>query len=147
MKRILIAGIGNIFYGDDAFGCETVKKLIESELLPWVKAVDFGTRMRDLAFELSENYDIVVFFDAAKRGGKPGDIYLIELEASLRNQDNTFFSHGGRLEDALAFARELGAAIGKAYLIGLEPGSFDEKSPNMDEAVGKAIMIAEKLIK
>ena len=55
MKKVLVAGIGNIFFGDDAFGCEVIKLLQSKDLPQNIKVVDFGIRTRDLAYELCEN--------------------------------------------------------------------------------------------
>src|SRR5580700_5902734 len=76
--RILIAGIGNIFLGDDAFGVEVARRLANRPLPPGVRVVDFGIRGLDLTCALLENYDRVMLVDAVQRGGKPGALYLIE---------------------------------------------------------------------
>ncbi len=43
-QSILIAGIGNIFLGDDAFGSEVARRLLVKALPEEVKVVDFGIR-------------------------------------------------------------------------------------------------------
>ena len=75
--RVLLAGIGNIFLGDDAFGVEVVAKLRERALPDGVEVVDFGIRGVDLAFAL-ERCDAAVLIDATARGGAPGTLYVIE---------------------------------------------------------------------
>jgi len=76
--RILIACIGNIFLGDDAFGCEMAKMLARRRLPVEVRVVDFGIRSFDLAYALMADYETTIFVDAAPRGGEPGTIYVIE---------------------------------------------------------------------
>ena len=44
MKKILIAGIGNIFFGDDAFGCEVARQLVLEPLPEGVSVIDYGIR-------------------------------------------------------------------------------------------------------
>ncbi|MDQ3686285.1 MAG: hydrogenase maturation protease, partial [Acidobacteriota bacterium] len=56
--RILIAGIGNIFLGDDAFGCEVAQRLSGRTLPDEVRVVDFGIRGLDLAYALMDGYDV-----------------------------------------------------------------------------------------
>ncbi|MBA3833612.1 MAG: hydrogenase maturation protease, partial [Chthoniobacterales bacterium] len=80
MKRILLAGIGNIFLGDDAFGCEVAQELTRSQLPAGVTACDFGIRSYDLAYAMLEPNDAVILIDAAPRGEEPGTIFLLELE-------------------------------------------------------------------
>jgi hydrogenase maturation protease len=90
MKKILIACLGNIFYGDDAFGVEVAKVLLANELPEHVKVEDFGIRGIDLAFEISENYDLVILVDAVKVGANAGDVFVIEPKLS---NDSNILTH------------------------------------------------------
>src|SRR5690349_21667105 len=78
--RILVAGIGNIFLGDDAFGVEAVRELMQHHWPAGVRVIDFGIRSYDLAFALADGYDAVILIDAAARGQVPGTLYLVEIE-------------------------------------------------------------------
>jgi hydrogenase maturation protease len=78
--RLLVAGVGNIFLADDAFGPEVIRALERSPLPPEVRVRDFGIRGLDLAYELLDGYDVVVLVDAAERGHRPGTLSLIEPE-------------------------------------------------------------------
>src|SRR5580658_7980152 len=75
---ILIAGVGNIFLGDDAFGVEVVRRLAQRELPPEVRVVDFGIRGLDLTYALLDGYETVILVDATPRGGPPGTLYVLE---------------------------------------------------------------------
>jgi hydrogenase maturation protease len=77
--RILVAGIGNIFLGDDAFGCEVARILSQRSLPEGVRVRDFGIRSLDLAYAMMEDYDAVILVDASPRGDAPGTLYLINL--------------------------------------------------------------------
>ncbi|MGW6785110.1 hydrogenase maturation protease [Streptomyces sp. NPDC054987] len=78
--RVLVAGIGNVFLGDDGFGVETVRALSAHPLPDGVEVVDFGVRGIHLAYQLLDGYDTLVLVDATARGGAPGTLYLIEVE-------------------------------------------------------------------
>lgn len=78
MRRILIAGIGNIFLGDDAFGVEVAQQMSKRSLPPEVRVTDFGIRSYDLACALVDNYYAVILVDAVSRGQAPGTLFLIE---------------------------------------------------------------------
>lgn len=78
--NILVAGIGNIFLGDDGFGCEVVKRLHQRTWPDNVRVVDFGIRGFDLAYALLDEYDVTIFVDATPRGDQPGTLYTIEPE-------------------------------------------------------------------
>ena len=75
---ILIAGIGNIFLGDDAFGVEVAQRLAGKKLPRGVRAIDFGIRGFDLAYALLDGTDVTILLDACPRGEKPGTLYVIE---------------------------------------------------------------------
>ena len=77
-RRILVAGIGNVFCGDDGFGIALANRLAERELPAGVEVVDFGIRGMDLAFAMQDDYDAVVLLDASPRGEPPGTLYVIE---------------------------------------------------------------------
>jgi hydrogenase maturation protease len=78
--QTLIAGIGNIFLGDDGFGVEVASRLAGADLPAGVKVVDYGIRGMHLAYDLSSGYDAAILVDATARGGEPGTIYVIEPE-------------------------------------------------------------------
>ena len=77
---ILIAGIGNIFFGDDAFGVEVVRRLAARPLPAGVVVKDFGIRGFDLACALQDGYDAVILVDAMQRGAPPGTLHVLEPE-------------------------------------------------------------------
>src|SRR5579872_4657529 len=81
-RRILIAGIGNIFMGDDAFGVETARRLLQRTWPEGVRVVDFGIRSYDLACAITDGYEAVILVDATQRGYNPGTLYLIEPDLS-----------------------------------------------------------------
>lgn len=130
-RRILIAGIGNIFLGDDGFGVEVAQRLMSSTYPPKVQVRDFGIRGVELAYTLLDGYDTLILIDATPRGGEPGTLYLIEPD--LTGFDAEKGAEAGRAAlDAhsmdpvkvLAFARTLGAIPGQILLVGCEPTTF-----------------------
>ncbi len=135
MKKILIACLGNIFYGDDAFGVE-VAKMLQKRILPKnVKVEDFGIRGIDLAFEISENYDLVILVDAVKVGAKAGTVFVIEPK-SLAN--SPIISHDFTPNKALQFAQNFANQPKKMLLVGCEPANLEFNS-EMSEAVKNSI--------
>src|SRR5262245_63809378 len=79
---ILVAGIGNIFHGDDAFGSEVARRLVQTSLSPEVRVMDFGIRGHDLAFALQNDYDAVILVDVAQRRRAPGTLSVLQPELS-----------------------------------------------------------------
>jgi hydrogenase maturation protease len=132
MKRILIAGIGNIFLGDDAFGVETVRELAKREWPHEVRVVDFGIRAYDLAYAIADGYDAVILIDAATRGQAPGTVYLIEPDLSgLEKTEFVVNGHSLNPVTVLQMAAGLDGKIGRLYLVGCEPAVLECKEGQM----------------
>jgi hydrogenase maturation protease len=155
-ERILIAGIGNIFLGDDGFGCEVVRRLAERELPEDVEVVDFGIRGLDLAYALHDDYEAVVFVDATPRGEEPGTVYLIEPEIEEEGEV-TLDTHGMDPVKVLRFARAMGAAPTRTLVVGCEPQlvpgrrefetrAHDDMLMELSEPVQAAVEEAAKLV-
>jgi hydrogenase maturation protease len=118
--RILVAGLGNIFLGDDGFGVALAGRLARRALPAGVDVVDFGIRGMDLAYAL-DDYDIVVLLDASPRGDTPGTLYVVEpdLDDAQASPD----AHGMDPVTVLALARALGGSIPRILVVGCEPAS------------------------
>jgi hydrogenase maturation protease len=150
-KRILIAGIGNIFLGDDGFGVEVVKRLAGRRLPEGVEVVDFGIRGMDLAYALHDEYDLVVFVDATPRGGEPGTVYLIEPEIE-EDGAVSLDTHGMDPVKVIKLSRALGARPTRTLVVGCEPqvipggGDYDDMLMELSEPVGAAVEEAVKLL-
>ena len=78
MTSILVACVGNIFNGDDAFGVEVARRLSQVTLPDGVRVIDFGIRGIDLTYALMDGYDAVILVDAAQRGQAPGVVSVVE---------------------------------------------------------------------
>jgi len=153
MNRILIAGVGNIFHGDDAFGAEVARQLTQFDLPAGVQAVDFGIRSYDLAFAIADGYDAVIFVDTTTRGEKPGTLCLLELNADIVDAASAPVNgHSLNPFAVLQFARASGAALGSLYLVGCEPAVLDcedgqlRLSPEVAAAVPRAITLIRSLV-
>jgi hydrogenase maturation protease len=150
-KRILVAGIGNIFLADDGFGVEVVKQLAERELPEGVEVVDFGIRGLDLAYALMDPYDAVIFVDALPRGEEPGTVYLVEPEIEDEG-DLALDTHGMDPVKVIRFARAMGAETRRTLIVGCEPQrvlsgeSYDDMLMELSAPVQAAVDEATKLV-
>jgi hydrogenase maturation protease len=119
-KRVLVAGIGNVFLGDDGWGVALAGRLATRALPRGVDVVDFGIRGMDLAYAMQEDYSAVVFLDATPRGQSPGTLYVIEPD--LEDVEVTIDAHGMDPVKVLALARALGAErLPRTLVVGCEP--------------------------
>ncbi len=150
MKRILIAGIGNIFLGDDAFGVETVRELTKQEWPAGVRVVDFGIRAYDLAYAIADGYDAVILVDAAARGESPGTVYVIDPDLSgLEKTDLLINGHSLNLVTVLQMAATLDGKVGRLYLVGCEPDVLEceEGQLGLSAPVAAAVPQAVEMIR
>jgi hydrogenase maturation protease len=154
MKRILVAGIGNIFLGDDGFGSEAARILSRQSLPNAIQVIDFGIRSYDLAYALTEDWSAIILLDAVPRGEKPGTIYQIEidLEELERVDSGNVDPHGMNPVSVLLMAKSLGAISGKLYLVGCEPKILESEdgqlglSQPVESAIPEALKMVQSLL-
>jgi hydrogenase maturation protease len=152
--RVLVAGVGNIFLSDDAFGCEVVRQLAGTPMPPGVELTDFGIRGVHLAYQLLDGYDLLVLIDAAPRGQQPGTVSLLEVEldkiessaASVAGGDAPLLDvHGMEPASILAMLSSLGGVIARVLVIACEPESVEE-GLGLSEVVSGAVPHAVQLV-
>jgi hydrogenase maturation protease len=152
MPRILIAGIGNIFLGDDAFGVEVVRRLATRGLPKNVKVVDFGIRGYDLAYALLDGYDTTVLIDACSRGEPAGTLYVIEPDVSdlggPDDQQSAVEAHSMNPLNVLRLATSMGGPLKQVLLLGCEPETLgpDEGQMGLSDPVEAVVDEAVKLV-
>jgi hydrogenase maturation protease len=153
LPNILVAGIGNIFLGDDAFGCAVTQRLLRRGSGEHVRVVDFGIRGLDLVYALQDGYDAVILVDAVARGeGAPGTLYLLEPEVEAVSEGALIDPHSLDPVKVLRTAAALGAKLGRVFLVGCEPATrpdqFDEgEMPvGMSAAVEAAVEQAAEMV-
>lgn len=149
VSSVLIAGIGNIFHGDDAFGVEVASTLAKTTLPDNVRAVDFGIRGFDLVLALLEGPALTIFVDVVSRGGAPGTLYLIEPFLNEAGDANVIENaHGLDPVKVLAMAKQMGAPDTRVLVIGCEPATLGEESDTLDlsDAVRAAVQPAIEMI-
>jgi hydrogenase maturation protease len=156
MPRILIAGIGNIFLGDDAFGVEVVRRLSTQELPQHVRVTDFGIRGYDLAYALLDGYDTTILVDACPRGEAAGTLYVIEPDVSdlggPEEQQNAVEAHSMNPLNVLRLATSMGGPLKRVLLVGCEPGTLGPEEGQMglsepvEAVIDEAVKLVESLI-
>ena len=124
---ILVAGIGNIFLGDDGFGCEVLRLLAGATLPPETKVVDYGIRGLDLAYALLDSHQAVIFVDALPRGEAPGTVYVLRPADSERKPDMALDPHSMDPMHLMAMARSLGDITSEIFIVGCEPLDFGDE--------------------
>ena len=163
--RVLVAGVGNIFLGDDGFGGQVANRLAHADLPDWVRVADYGISGMHLAYDMAAGYDITILVDATARGGEPGTLYVIEPEragaaaaatAAVSGADagpsaisGVFDAHGMQPEVMFGLVETLGAEPGRVLVVGCEPASIEHGiglSAPVAAAVDEAVRIVVRLV-
>jgi hydrogenase maturation protease len=150
-QQVLVAGIGNVFLGDDGFGVEVARRLSEVDLPEWAKVVDYGIRGMHLAYDLAGgDYALTILIDITNQGDKPGTVYVIELDPKPAVDESTVMqAHGMQPEIVLNLVAALGEDPGRVLLVGCEPANLDERmglSPPVAGAIGTAVDVVVDLL-
>jgi hydrogenase maturation protease len=153
---ILVAGIGNIFLGDDAFGVEVVRRLADLQLPESVRVVDFGIRGLDLAYALQDGYETTILVDACPHGEAPGTLYFNEPDLkALDDPDDpqaVVEAHAMNPINVLRKARAMNIEIKNVLLVGCEPDTLGGEegqmglSATVEAAVDHAVKLVESII-
>jgi hydrogenase maturation protease len=143
--RILVAGIGNIFLGDDGFGSEVVRNAGIRQDDPGVRIVDYGIRGMHLAYDLLEEWDSLVLVDAVPSRGNPGMLHV--FQADPEDAPATTGVDGHSMDPAAVFAslRALGGSPPYTVVVGCEAGSVEE-GIGLTEPVARAVPRAARAV-
>ncbi len=158
-RRLLIAGVGNIFLSDDGFGVEVARRLAGQRLPDWVKVADYGIRGMHLAYDLAGGFDAAILLDATQRGEEPGTVYVIkpELPASQSGPPDIeslasnpmFNAHGMQPDVVFSMLAMLGEQAKDVLVVGCEPATVDYGmglSEPVEAAVDEAVKVVLDLV-
>jgi hydrogenase maturation protease len=141
--KTLVAGIGNIFFGDDGFGVEVANRLVGRELPAGVRLGEYGIRGIHLAYELLDGYDLLVLIDAVPINQPPGTVAVIEVDMDdvVRAGDTGIDAHTMTPASVLGALAHLGGRVGRVLLVGCQPESIDERL-GLSQPVAAAVEVA-----
>jgi hydrogenase maturation protease len=152
--KVLVAGVGNIFLGDDGFGVEVAQRLAGEPMPEGVKVSDFGIRGIHLAYELLDGYDAVVLIDAVGHGDPPGTLSVLEHEFDAdatadEGRVGVLNAHGMEPDAVLGLLSSLGGEVGRVVVVGCEAETLDEQiglSPPVQGAIEEAVRTVKDLV-
>lgn len=144
----LVAGIGNVFLGDDGFGCEVVRRIEGAAVPQGVRVVDYGIRGMHLAYDLLQGWDRLILVDALPDRGSPGRLEVIELPAEPLGAGE-LDAHAMGPEAVLSSLAALGGALPPAVLVGVQVSDISERmglSAQVEAAVPAALDVIQALL-
>jgi hydrogenase maturation protease len=155
--RILVAGIGNIFLGDDGFGVEVAQQLSRSDLPATVRVADFGIRGLDLAYALQDEYETTILIDAFPHGQIAGTVSVVEPDlndpAASLGEENFLDPHTMNPMNVLRMATAMHGKLKRILLVGCEPATLGGEDGKMglsapaEAAVREAVKVVENLVR
>ena len=150
-KQILVAGVGNAWLQDDAFGGEVARRLEREGVPSGVTVMDFGTSGLDLAYEVMRGYDALILIDASRQGEEPGTLFVIEPQreefAPSIEDGEMIDPHAMDPQTVLRFVNAVGGFSGKVVVIGCEPGEVDDVGLGLTPPVAAAVERAVGLVR
>ncbi len=146
-KRILIAGIGNIFLADDGFGVEVASRLANRSFPPGVRVADFGIRGFDLAYALMEGYETTILVDAFPGEGQPGTLFVVEPDLkeleTAGAQQGFVEPHAMNPLNVLRMATSMGGQLKQVLLVGCVPATLGPEEGQMGLSASVAAVVDE----
>lgn len=121
---MLVAGIGNIFLGDDGFGPEVVRRLPQHPESA-VRVVDYGIRSLHLAYDLLDPWDALVLIDAVPNRGTPGSLVVFHAESEVTSAAQ-LDAHAMNPDAVFAGVRALGGTVPPTVVVGCQVESVAE---------------------
>jgi hydrogenase maturation protease len=147
--RILVAGIGNIFLGDDGFGSEVVRRAEIPQDDESVRIVDYGIRGMHLAYDLLEDWDSLILVDAVPSRGRPGTLHVFQADHQIDSEAPGLDAHSMDPETVFASLRALGGRPPYTVVVGCEAGNVEEGIGLTDpvaQAVPRAARAVEEIV-
>ena len=154
-RRLLIAGVGNIFLGDDGFGVEVARRLADAGLPDWVRVADYGISGMHLAYDLAEGFETTILVDASPRGEPPGTVFVMELSAEDEAAGvapgepgpavPVLDGHGMQPDVVFGMLSMLDAQAREVLVVGCEPATVDY-GIGLSEPVAAAVEEAVRVV-
>ena len=148
--RTMVAGVGNIFQRDDAFGVEVIRLLAGRPQPEGVEIADFGIRGVHLVYELLNGCDLFVLVDAAQRGCEPGTVTVLEVEAGdTAPRTAVMDAHGLAPDEIFAMLASMGSRPGRSLVVACEPADVSAGmglSDPVRDALPQAVRAVEEIL-
>src|SRR3954470_20130761 len=148
-SRILVAGIGNIFFRDDGFGPEVMRHVPQRLAGPHVQLVDYGIRGMHLAYDLLDGCEALVLVDAIPDNGAPGTVHVFEADHESLTAAAGLDAHAMDPGGVFASLNALGGTPPYTVVIGCEAANVDEGiglSAEVAAAIPEAVRALEDVV-
>jgi hydrogenase maturation protease len=144
-SRILVAGIGNIFFGDDGFGPEVIQRGCAALAGSDVRVVDYGIRGMHLAYDLLEEWAGLILVDAVPNQGAAGTLHVFEADHEALTATAGLDAHSMDPGAVFASLQALGGNPPYTVVVGCEVDNIDD-GMGLSDAVAAAVPAAVRAV-
>ena len=142
--KIVVIGVGNVLMGDDGFGVAVVEELRRLNLP--VEIYDCSTLGLQI-LNYVEGCDLCIVVDTVKANGKPGELYIFDLEECKAKMPTSLHDIG--LVEAFKLGGFAYKLPKKVIVVGVEPERVEfglELSKPVRDAIPKAVKMVVDII-
>ena len=144
--RVLVAGVGNIFNGDDGFGSAVIGELLAGPVPDGARVVDYGIRGVHLAFDLAEGVQTLILVDTVPdAGGGPGSVAVIEVPEGAFGS-GAFDAHDLDPNAVFRSLGTLGDDVPRTLVVGCQPVTMED-GIGLSEPVSAAVPVAAEKVR
>ncbi len=144
--KVLVAGVGNRFRGDDGAGQAVISELRNWALPAAVELIELSGEGAAL-MEAWRGYETVILIDAVRSGAEVGTLHRLEAGSQCLPKNFVLFSsHAFGVASAIELARTLGELPAHVIVYGIEGQSF-APGQTLSAAVAAATsMVARRIL-
>jgi hydrogenase maturation protease len=147
VRRVIVAGMGNVLRRDDGFGVQVARHLATSHTLPaQVRVIEVGIGGIHLVHELMARYDLLIIVDAVDRASAPGTVHVLQADVDdlgtwspEARGDFLADMHYATPSKALVLARALGVLPPRVFIVGCQPENADELGIGLSAPVARSV--------
>ena len=146
VKRVLVAGVGNVLRGDDGFGPAVTERL--GHLPEGAEVIETGIGGIALLQELLAGCDGLVLIDAMDRDAPPGTVFVIEPDVA--EAEHIPDVHLANPDRVLMMAKTMGVLPERVVIVGCQVAEVDHLgeglSPEVERALATAVARIEETV-
>jgi coenzyme F420 hydrogenase subunit delta len=148
-KRVLVLGVGNVFFGDDGFGPAAADYLQKNCKIPDdVYVIDVGIGAGDILFNVALSAtkpQMIIILDSVDMKRKPGEVFQLSLEELPADRMSEFSMHFFPSPNVLKELRDQMDI--KVIIVACQAERMpDSISPGLSETVQKALPKAAETV-
>ena len=148
-ERILVAGVGNVFLRDDAFGVEVARLLAERPQPPGVQVRTTASAASTWSTSCSTAMTCSCWWTRPPRGEAPGTVTVLEVDMPGPQTQPVIDAHSLTPDAIFGLLSSLGGHPGRSLVVACEPADIDAGmglSDPVQAALPHAVRAVEEIL-